>query len=506
MSSPRHEIVISYTHTDDRPLAEDQKGWVEFFHRSLLALITYISDRDIHIWRDPKTHGNDIIKKDVLQKVAAANLLVAILSPRYLTSRWCMRELRWFVKSAKSKGLLKESIKSPIFKVAKTKTDLKKQPRVMRGMTGYDFYHFDETTDFITHFKQGTGIPYDTRYWENLDRLAQDIVKMLELVSGRSAAHLHAAEVPEKVVYLAEPTPDLQSEHKKIKDELKAHRYRIFPEEPLPAVPSQLQDSIRGYLARSSLSIHLVGQTYLELPESERAKSVIRLQNNLAAERLLRPDFSRLIWVPYEMKVTDVLQMELVGYGNQSWLKGTEFLQSSLDELKAVTLEKLEGKGRHTQASSAPMRKMVYLVYDKQDRDDVVPVHECLFNKGYEVITPSFEENTISVERHKGKLATCQAVLIYYGKGNQDWLESHLDYLEAVRGVKSIDERESGASPPLLAKAIYISPPLEGHKRIFNTWNATVIKKDEAFDCAHLQDFFDQIEGESGTGSEHKKG
>lgn len=506
MNSPQNDIFISYTHSDNYPPAEDVKGWVELFHRSLLALIKQIYEREISIWRDPKTHGNDRIEADVRQKIADASLLITILSPRYLTSRWCLSELRWFVRAAKQKGLFKENITFPIFKVAKTRTDLNKQPRVIREMLGYDFYHYDEVSDYITHFKQGAGVPYDPRYWENLDRLAQDIVKMLKIVHAKPPKPATETTTPQKVVYLADPTPDLLSEHKKIKDELRTRNYTIFPEGPLPAASPKLQDLIRDCLKRSSLSIHLVGRSYLELSETERAQSIIRLQNNLAAERLLRPNFSRLIWVPYEMRVTDALQVELVSTGGGDWVNGTEFLQSSLDELKAVTIEKLEGRKRRPRKPSSTEHKSIYLIYDKQDSNDVAPIYDCLFIRGYEVLTPSFVENAQSIERHKSKLAACHAVLIYYGKGNQDWLESHLDYLKVVRGIKSIDESESVAAQPLLSKAIYIAPPLEGHKRIFNTWNAMVIRKDEDFDCTHLQEFFDQVEGESETSSGDRQG
>jgi hypothetical protein len=436
MNSSQPDIFISYTHNDNLPPGEGQKGWVELFHRSLLALIKQIYEKDAHIWRDPKTHGNDIIKDDVREKITAAKLLVTILSPKYLTSRWCLRELRWFMKSIKGHDRLVAGASSPIFKVAKTRTDLRKQPQVIRGTLGYNFYHYDETTEYIEHFKQGQGVPYDLRYWENLDRLAQDIVKTLKTVIVKHAKPVPAT-APERVVYLAEPSPDLQSEHKRVRDELKTRRYQVLPEEPLFKGATQLQSKVRDYLERSRTSIHLIGRSYLELPETERADSLVRLQNDLAAERLVSSDFSRLIWVPDGVTLTDFQQMELVGHEDKGWLRGTEFLQSSLDELRAVMLEKLESRA-NTRRQRGSSRKTVYLIYDKQDLDNIDAIHNCIFRHGYEVTTPSFEEDVKSVERHKSKLATCDAVLIYYGSGNQDWMESHLDYLETIVRFKEL--------------------------------------------------------------------
>jgi TIR domain len=495
MNSPRHNIFISYTHTDNRPLWEGQKGWIELFHSRLLNLIEDIYENQIGIIRDPKLRGNDIINKTLRLHVDHSKILVTILSPKYLKSRWCLRELRWFSKSMKSRAGDIVDTQSSIFRVEKTKTTTEKQPRIIRGTRGYKFYHYNDTTGLIEHFRHDPSVPYDPRYWEVIDNLAQDIVKMLEnIFDKRSEARLTPA--PEKVVYLAEPTTDLEREHKKIKDELKARHYNILPEEPLPHLgPSQLSRFISDKLAGSRLSIHLVGKDYLELPETERARSIIRLQSDLAAERLRGSNFSRLIWVPDGIKLTDAQQLELVGYGNKGSLKGTEFIQSPLDELKAVTLEKLESGEAHRPLDSAtPSYKTIYLVYDKQDIEDIDSIHSCLFERGYEVATSSFEDDTKTIERHKSKFANCDAVLIYYGKGNQDWVESNLDYLETVRGIKSIAESKFITVKPLLAKAIYVAPPFRNHKRIFKTRRAEIIKGDEDFDCAHLDNFFAQIE------------
>lgn len=509
------DIFISYTHYDNIPPGEGQKGWVDLFHKSLIALIEQYFEKSAKVWRDPKLHGHDIIEESLRRRLSASGLLVTIVSPKYLRSRWCLRELRWFIKFMNQRGGVSVGSKSRIFKVEKTKSEQERLPRAIKNVvTGYNFYHYDETEDYIEHFKQGAGVPYDTRYWDTLDKLAQDIVKMLKILEGHRERH--TVESAGKVVYLAEPTPDLQSEYKRIKDELMKHDYYVLPDEPLPVERPHLHRLLSDYFNRSSLSIHLIGQQYLSLPQSEKLNSVIRLQKDLAAARLARANFSRLIWVPDDLAITNEQESELVSYGEQRWMQGTEFLQCSLDELKAVTLEKLEMNDRRPMlirrkslsatkglVNEIPSHKTIYLIYDKQDEAEIEAVHDCLYERGYEVSTPVFDaEDYRTVARHKSKLAHCDGILIYYGKGNQEWLESNLDYLEIVRGTTFNEEAESNALKPLLARFIYVAAPETYHKHVFKTRRVKVIKGGE-FDCTHLNEFFAQMQRAEKEGKTH---
>lgn len=120
-----NDIFISYAHIDDQPLVEGQKGWVSTFHRALHIRLAQLLGREPRIWRDPKLHGNDIYSDRLVQNLPGVALLVSVVSPRYIRSEWCMRELREFQKATLATGGTRMGDKARIFKVVKTAVPLR---------------------------------------------------------------------------------------------------------------------------------------------------------------------------------------------------------------------------------------------------------------------------------------------------------------------------------------------------------------------------------------------
>ena len=76
------------------------------------------------IWRDPKIQGNDVFDEKIVSSFKDAKVMVSIMSPRYLRSEWCMRELNEFYDAASEAGGVVVGEKSRIIKVIKTPFDL----------------------------------------------------------------------------------------------------------------------------------------------------------------------------------------------------------------------------------------------------------------------------------------------------------------------------------------------------------------------------------------------
>lgn len=88
-----HDIFISYAHIDDTPLMEEEAGWVSKFHTTLDALVKQIAGDDLTIWRDLRLQGNDYFCDTLVGALPKSSVLVSILSPRYVKSEWCLKEL-----------------------------------------------------------------------------------------------------------------------------------------------------------------------------------------------------------------------------------------------------------------------------------------------------------------------------------------------------------------------------------------------------------------------------
>src|SRR5690349_8286343 len=98
------EVFISYAHIDNEPLAEGQRGWVQLLDERLRKRLAQLLGEQAKIWRDPKLQGNDEFSEILMHKISNVALLVSIISPRYLKSEWCVRELDEFCRHAASQG------------------------------------------------------------------------------------------------------------------------------------------------------------------------------------------------------------------------------------------------------------------------------------------------------------------------------------------------------------------------------------------------------------------
>ncbi len=133
----KHDIFISYAHIDNRPVGQEK--WIETFHERLAVLLAQFLGDDPEIWRDLKLQGNDYFDETIVDQLPGTALLVSVLSPRYVGSEWCTKEVRRFLEAANQTGGVSVGGKSRIFKVVKTLVPLEEQPSELQGMLGYQF-------------------------------------------------------------------------------------------------------------------------------------------------------------------------------------------------------------------------------------------------------------------------------------------------------------------------------------------------------------------------------
>jgi hypothetical protein len=185
------DIFISYAHSDDAPLIKGEEGWVSKFHRALEVRLGQLM-KDPKILRDLKLQGNDEFSEEIISKLRKSKILVAIISPRYLQSQWCMKELREFIKTAQSSGGIYVGNKSRIFKIAKTYVPHEEHPDEIRGLLGYDFFRFDRLDDNARphEFMLEKGSPYYHEFIEKLNDLTYDIVDLIKEIDENRGEQL----------------------------------------------------------------------------------------------------------------------------------------------------------------------------------------------------------------------------------------------------------------------------------------------------------------------------
>lgn len=494
LTSFDHDIFISYAHIDDTPIMEGESGWVTEFHKSLDALIKQILGDEPKIWRDPKLQGNDYFSDTLVDALPRAALLVSIISPRYVKSQWCIKELERFSSGAEKSGGIRISDKSRIFKVMKTLVPQENHPAPLDKLLGYEFFQVDSATGRPVEFRTEFGPEAKRNYLVRLYDLAYEITELLKQLQHSNNESLQPNIPPAtQPVFLAETTSDLREERERVKSELRQLGYPILPDRPLPLDVQGLHETLETDMRCCILSIHIVGENSGFTPEGER-RSVIRLQNDIAAGCSKERGLRRLIWMVPDLMPNNERQQKLLHFleNDPETQRGADVLRTSLEELKTIVQDRLKGAMEPAQKTTIDEElTRIYLICDQCDIDAATALYDYLYDHGFEVILPVFEGDESEVrEDHTDKLITSDAIIIYYGCAKDLWLSAKLRDLRKLPGFDGY--------VPKLATAIYAGPPSTIQKERLRTREALVVKDLHPFSEGALAPFIAAIETRSG--------
>jgi hypothetical protein len=468
------DAFISYAHLDNIELVEGRKGWVANLHRALEIRVGQLLGKQPHIWRDPKLSGNDLFADTLVEQLRRVAILVTVISPRYLKSEWTIRELTEFWREAEKQGGIHVRNKARVFKVLKTPVPLDRMPQELQSLIGYDFFKVDLETGRVRELDEVFGADAHRDFWLKLDDLAHDIVALLESMEG-------AGVVPKGTVYLAETTSDLRDARETLKRDLLEQGFVVLPDRTLSHVASEAADAIRDALARSSLSIHLLGRHHGIVPEGG-TESLSEMQYELAASENAG-SLARLVWIPDGLQLDDERQKALLARVRNDPRTGSnaDLLETYLEDLRAAVAERLKPKEpAKAPAAAAPAESgaarppQVYIVADVRDADALAPLVDGLFAQHVEVIPPIFDGDESEIrEYHEESLVHCDGVLIFYGAGNQLWLQRRLRELQKAPGY--------GRTKPQPAVAVALAGPRTPEKERFRTHEASVVPQWDGF-------------------------
>jgi len=431
-----HDIFIGYAHIDDKPLLEGGSGWVTSFHQTLDTMVQQISGEEMNIWRDPKLQGNDYFSDTLVDALPKTAVLISIVSPRYLKSDWCLKELNEFRGRADADGTARFEDKNLIFKVVKTAIPREEQPTPLDELLGYEFFDLNPDTGRPNEFRVEFGDEAKLRYFDKLGDIAYEITDLLKEI--RSTESISGGVVRGEPVYLAESTSDLSEERDRVKAELRQLGHEVLPDTPFPIDAEKLASAVEADLARCCLSIHLMGSKAGFVPEGE-LRSVVRIQNELAASHSRERGLARLVWIPPGLVPADDRQAKLIEMieADASAQEGADVLRTSLEDLKSIIRDRL--RRPETAKETEPVDQnpdwvQAYLVCDQFDFERAQTLADHLYDSGFEVVFPVFEGDETEVrEDHIDKLATSNVVLLYQGEARDLWLSSKLRDLRKLR-------------------------------------------------------------------------
>jgi hypothetical protein len=481
-----NDAFISYAHVDNAELVEGRKGWITNLHRALEVRVTQLMSRPPRIWRDLKLNGNDNFADAMLDQLRHVASLIPVVTPRYVKSEWTRKELAEFTNTAAKQAAVAGGQRARIFKVVKTPVPVEAQPPELQALLGYEFYKVDPNTGKVQEFNEVFGPEAVRDFWIRLDDLAHELCCILEMMEGAGPSPADDS-VRSECIFLAETTSDVREQREAIRRDLQQHGYTVLPNRTLPLVKPELEAAIRDDLARCRMSVHLIGKTASLVPEGG-SQSLLEIQNELAIERGHQDGFTRLLWIPPGLQVTDERQRKLIEQlrMDDRTQNGADLLETSLEDLRTVIQDRLRKAPRRADeagrmASAKVPLTQLYLIYDQRDADAAAPWANYLFETNFEVIHPVFEGDEAEIrEYHEENLRTCDAALILFGRGNECWLRRKLRELQKSAGYGGARSREIGIS---------IIPPASPGKERFQTHGAVVMDQLNGFSPDSLRPF-----------------
>ncbi|MBS0260879.1 MAG: toll/interleukin-1 receptor domain-containing protein, partial [Planctomycetes bacterium] len=266
----QHDVFVSYGCVDDQSSGHQLDGWVSQFIADLeQRLSERLGRRDaFSIWRDEEqlTKNGDL-DQQIFGAISQTAFLLVILSPGYLKSIWCQRELSQFrelIQSRTSGG-------SRVFIVERDWIE-GPRPSEFQNVLGFKFWTGEPGNHKRLPRPLNRRLESDyPEYAERMNDLALTVAAELSrLKTQPSAPPVTQPAVPGqtpipppvssgKTVFLAEVTDDLRPQWNKVRRELELRGVRVVSG-GLPREATETEQAVAQSLTQAQIFVQLLSQ------------------------------------------------------------------------------------------------------------------------------------------------------------------------------------------------------------------------------------------------------
>jgi len=418
----RYDLFVSYSHNDD-------PTWISGFERALAQEIRGKLGSVPHVWHDEHNiRLGQQWQETIKEGIQDTAVFVAILSPGYQNSDWCMRERNCFMNQFPTLENMQVALKAGnayrFLKIVKAPWD--------------DDAHrefFSELQDMEFFQRDASGIERE------LVPGTEAFRARVEEAAHHTAAILKAMRRKGEAVFVATPAEDAFEASNDLRNELMAQGYVVRPQGPLDRFYSD--KAIKAEIEPALLSVHLLGNKYDEFA-ARQVKLAVELGKKV------------VFWLPRDaIQSSDAQQRDLLDS-----LRNAVGINSPFEMLEGVAtrnmitevLQALKPKlGQVTQAGTG---QSIYLICDRSTPDDstfAVALRDAIQpREGMRVILPEVNPPSgMSIEEaHQAHLRECDGVLLYRNVAPLRWL---LQQAPIVLLAEQILQR-----PPMKAKAFLV--------------------------------------------------
>lgn len=476
------DVLLSYASIDDHPLQEGKPGWVSQLHRNLEVRMEQLSGEKVKIARLQDAGVTAALESELLEHVPQAKAMISVVSPPFVHSEFCRREVEQFWQGAEQTGGRWVQDRSRLLKVLKTAVTEQQMPQplhdIFSPLFGFEFFELDGETGRVREFDETFGPALKQRFFERVYDLAYDACQVLSVVKQVQVneASIVPPDPNRQWIYLATTTSDVQDERDRIRRELLERGHAVLPDAPLPMLSRDVETTVEECLEKCTIAIHLLGRHYGVTPE-DSSESIPALQVRLTAGHT---GVQRLVWMPGDGQLADERQQAFIVRVQEdpALHDGAEIIEGNLNLLKKDLIRRLAPPeetpkptvSEHV-ARGAPK---LYLICDARDEQHIESLEDYLFDQGLEVCLPAFDgDDVAAAQLHQENLLTCDAILVYYGSAPKAWVD--------IKLRESMKAAGYGRETPIPVQAVYIAPPDDRRKERYRSHQAEVIRQEAEF-------------------------
>ncbi|MEO6663212.1 MAG: TIR domain-containing protein [Rubrivivax sp.] len=491
VSGYSHDCFISYSHLDNMPFGDPPLlGWVDIFHKDLQNFTSVYMGRATKVWRDKRLTGAEVFSAEIEQKLRGSAVLISIVSPGYLQSDWCNRELSGFVQSAMASGSLRVGNLQRVMKVLRLPVEVNLLPAFMDDMVGTPFFRVDDASKRVRDLLVDEGADATKVFRARVDDVAQDVMRVLKAMADTGIAG--PTPKAQKRVFLAWTASDLGEDRERLRRELEERGHQVVPKGDPPLSADRLTAAVNEALKDAAVAVHLVGSHYGFVPEDE-SRSVVELQGEATLQIAVSAGVPCIFWQkPAATTIEPRLSAMIARVQQQAGTAGVVDVMAdqTLEHLKTLVLDRLMPVASPPKVSTG-VRPLVYLVCSPLDREAVASIRQLLFEASMEVRLPLFEGDAEEIRlEHEQLLKECAGVLIYWGHAKEAWLRKQLRDLKHVFGISPLPR-----TAPFAARGLYIGSPPDPDKDAYMTHELPVLRIDGQSDAERLAPFLSALNG-----------
>lgn len=468
----QYDIFVSYAHVDDQPLPGAEEGWVSTLVtgvRTLLAKELGQSDA-FELWIDQGLSRHVQITPQIMDTLRKTAIILVIMSPGYIASKWCQREKETFLRFIKERV----SSGSRMFIVEHNMIDDSARPDEFRELLGYRFWVKDREGKSPRTLGLPKPDPLDHRYYDLLTDLSLDLAGELKRLRNLEDGIIKESSQGKGIVptiFLAEVTDDLEPQRDKVKRYLHQHGLNILPDSWYPREPSQFQQSMKSDLDKSVLFVQLISEITGKRPP-RLSKTYARLQYDCA----VKSGKPILQWRNRNLDITTITDKD-----HSDFLGMETVMAVGFEEFKRAIVERAFYKPPPSKKES--VHAFIFVNMESNDRALAECVCKCLEHFGAEYVLPLIEGKPAEIRQDlESNLLECDGIIIVYGKITVTWVR---EQLRQCRKILARRER------PLKALAVYEGPPEPKLPLDLKLQNMQIIDCRKCFNEDELKAFID---------------